>query len=108
MNGLKALEIRPLIVFNWSFPSNTILSCFFFFFFIVDLYFLIPAVIAQIFIPIAKHVIPTGTQINEAKVVLHVSLTRQHFLNKYYKCLKRKIKTPQLTFIKTNQPKIHN
>ena len=29
------------------------------------------------------------------------------FFNKYYKRLKRKIKTPQLTFIKTNQPKIH-
>ena len=29
------------------------------------------------------------------------------FLYKYYKRLKRKIKTPQLTFIKTNQPKIH-
>ena len=29
------------------------------------------------------------------------------FFYKYYKCLKRKIKIPQLTFIKTNQPKIH-
>ena len=34
------------------------------FFFIIDLYFLIPAVIAQIFIPTA--VIPTGTQTNKA------------------------------------------
>ena len=40
-------------------------------------------------------------------VVLYVRLTRQYFFYKYYKCLKRKIKTPQLTFIKTNQPKIH-
>ena len=41
-------------------------------------------------------------------VVLYVRLTRQYyFFNKYYKCLKRKIKTPQLTFIKTNRPKIH-
>ena len=30
-----------------------------------------------------------------------------YFFYKYYKCLKRKIKTPQLTFIKTNQSKIH-
>ena len=40
-------------------------------------------------------------------VVLYVRLTRQYFFYKYYKCLKRKIKTPQLTFSKTNQPKIH-
>ena len=44
------------------------------------------------------------------EVILYVRLTRQYFIFficKYYKCLKRKIKTPQLTFIKTNQPKIH-
>ena len=35
-------------------------------FFITDLYFLIPAVIAQIFIPTAELVIPTGIAINEA------------------------------------------
>ena len=32
----------------------------------IDFYFLIPAVIAQIFIPTAELVIPTGTQNNEA------------------------------------------
>ena len=36
------------------------------FFFIIDLYFLISAVNAQIFISTAKLVIPTGTQTNEA------------------------------------------
>ena len=40
-------------------------------------------------------------------VVLYMRLSRQYFFYKYYKRLKRKIKTPQLTFIKTNQPKIH-
>ena len=40
-------------------------------------------------------------------VVLYVRLTRQYFFYRYYECLKRKIKTPQLTFIKTNQPKIY-
>ena len=35
-------------------------------FFITDLYFLIPAVIAQIFIPTAELAIPTGIAINEA------------------------------------------
>ena len=47
-------------------------------------------------------------KINDNKnvlVVLYVRLTRQYLFYKYYKRLKRKIKTPQLTFIKTNQPK---
>ena len=35
-------------------------------FFIIDLYFLIPALIAQIFNPTAELVIPTRTQTNEA------------------------------------------
>ena len=38
----------------------------FFFFLIVDLYFLIAAMIVTVFIPTAKLVIPTGTQTNEA------------------------------------------
>ena len=39
----------------------------FFFFLIIDLYYLIPAVIAQIFNPIAELVIPIGMPIKEAK-----------------------------------------
>ena len=39
---------------------------FFFFFFIINLFFLIPAAIAQIFIPTAELVIPTRIQTNEA------------------------------------------
>ena len=47
------------MLFNLDFISSTILSCFFFFFFlIIDLYFLIPRAIAQIFNPIAELVIP--------------------------------------------------
>ena len=46
------------MLFNLDFPNNTILSSFFFFFFIIDLYFLIPACIAQIFNLIAELVIP--------------------------------------------------
>ena len=38
----------------------------FLFFLIIDLNYLIPAVIAQIFNAIAELVIPTGTQYNEA------------------------------------------
>ena len=63
---IKTLEIRTSIIFNLSFPNNTILSCFFFFSFINDLYFLIPAVIPQVFIPTAELVIPTGPKTNEA------------------------------------------
>ena len=62
----KYLEIKTSIVFNLAFPSNTISSGLFFFFFIIDLYFLIPVVIAQIFNPTVELVKPTGTQTNEA------------------------------------------
>ena len=64
--SIKALEISTSIVFTLSFPNNTILSCFFFFFFIIDLYFLIPEVNAQIFLPTAELVIPTGIATNGA------------------------------------------
>ena len=65
---IKALETWTSTVFNLSFPNSTIFPCFFFFFFIIDLYFLIPAVNSQIFIPIAELVTPTRTQTNEANV----------------------------------------
>ena len=55
------------MLFNLEFSYNTILSCFFFFFSSIDSYFLIPAVIAQIFNPILELVIPIGIPINEAK-----------------------------------------
>ena len=61
----EALEIRTSIVFNLSFPLNTILSSFFFLFFIIDLCFCIPAVIAKICIATAILIIPTGTQTYE-------------------------------------------
>ena len=43
---------------------------------------------------------------NVSNIVCEVNTT-VFFFYKYYKRLKRKIKTPQLTFIRTNQPKIH-
>ena len=43
------------------------LSCFFFFLLIIDLYFLIPAAIAQMFNPTAELVIPIGIPSKEAK-----------------------------------------
>ena len=62
--------MRTSIVLNLSFPKNTVLSCFFFF--IIDLYFLIPAVVTQIFISIAELVIPTETQANEANAEIEM------------------------------------
>ena len=56
------------MLFNLGFTNNTILLCFFFFFLIIDLYFLIDAVIAQIFNPIAELVIAIGIATKEAKV----------------------------------------
>ena len=60
----KALEIKTSMLFTLDFANNTFLSCFFFFL-IID--FLIPTVIAQIFIPIAELVIPIGITTKEAK-----------------------------------------
>ena len=59
-------KIKTSMLFNLNFAHNTILSCFFFFL-IIDLYFSIPAVIAQIFNPIAELVIPIGIPTKEAK-----------------------------------------
>ena len=55
------------MLFDLDFANNTILSCLFFFFLIIDLNLLIPAVIAQVFNPIAELVIPIGIPIKEAK-----------------------------------------
>ena len=43
-----------------------------FFFIIIDFYFLIAAVIAQIFNPIAKLAIPLGIQTKEAKAGIEI------------------------------------
>ena len=57
------------MLFNLDYLNNTILPCFFFFFLIIDLYFLISAIIAHIFNPIAELAIPIGIPvIAEAKV----------------------------------------
>ena len=46
------------MLFNLDFANNKILSCFFLFFLIINLHFLIPTVITQIFNPITELVIP--------------------------------------------------
>ena len=55
------------MLFNLDFASNTILSYFFFFSLIIYLYFLIAAVIAQIFNPIAQVVLPKGYQVYQLR-----------------------------------------
>ena len=62
---IKFLEIKTSLLFNLHFANNTILSCFFLLFLVIDLYFLMPPAIAQIFNPIAELVIPTGIPIKE-------------------------------------------
>ena len=55
------------MLFILDFANNTILSCFFFFFLIIDLYFLIPTVIAQIFNSIEELLIHIEITSKEAK-----------------------------------------
>ena len=69
---IKALEIKTSMLFNLDFANNIILL--WFFFLIIDLYFLIPAVIAHIFNPIAELVIPLGVPIREAKAEIEIHL----------------------------------
>ena len=59
---------KTSMLFNLDFANNTILSWFFFIFIIIGLYFLVPAVIAQIFNTIAELLIPIGMPIKEEKV----------------------------------------
>ena len=63
------------MLFNLVFADNTTfscLSCFFFFFLIIDLYLLIPVVIAGILNSIAELVISIGIQRKEAKAEIEI------------------------------------
>ena len=60
------------MLFYLDFADNTILSCLFFFFLIIDLNFLIPAVIAQIFNPIVELVIPILIPSKESKPEIEI------------------------------------
>ena len=65
------------IVFNLVFVNNTILSGFLLFFLMIDLYFLIPAVNAQIFNPTAELVMPTGMPTNETNAEIETKMTAE-------------------------------
>ena len=60
------------MLFNLDFANNTILSYFFFFLLIIDLQFLILAVIVQIFNLIAVLVIPIGKSNKEGKAGIEI------------------------------------
>ena len=68
----KALYIKTFMLFNLDFANNTNLSCLFFFFLIIDLYFLIPAAIAEHFNPAAELVIPIEIPRKEAKAEIEI------------------------------------
>ena len=60
------------MLFNLDFAKNNILLCFFVFFLIIDLYLLIPAVIAKIWNPIVELVISIGKPIKEASIEIGI------------------------------------
>ena len=61
------------MLFNFDFANNTLLNTILFLFFLfIDLYFLIPAVITQMFNPIAELIIPSGFPTKEAKVEMEI------------------------------------
>ena len=68
------LEIKTSMVFNSFFANNTILSCFFYFFLIIDLYFLTPVVITQMFNPTAELAIHIGIRNNKVKAEAETQL----------------------------------
>ena len=60
------------MLFNLDFANDTISSCFFFFFLITYLYFLIPAIIAQIFNLFSELLIPIGIPTKGAKAEIEI------------------------------------
>ena len=64
------------MLFNLDSAGNNILLCFFFFFLVIDLYFLIPAIMKQIFNPIAELVIPIGIPIKDVKREIEIHLQK--------------------------------
>ena len=91
------------MLFNSDFANNTILSCFFFFFLIINICFLIPAVIAQIFNPIAELVIPIGIPNKEPKAEIKIEIHLLTAEAKIRKCSISFVQTVVLTEISVVQ-----
>ena len=79
---MKALEIKTSMLFNLDFANDNTLLCFLFFL-IIELYFLIPSIITEIFNPIAELVIPIGIPTKEVKVemVMHPATVETNISN---------------------------
>ena len=63
------------MLFHLDFTNNTVFTCSFFFFLNINLQFLIPVVIAQIFNPIAELLIPIGIRIRGEKSEIEMHQT---------------------------------
>ena len=72
--SIEALEIKIFLLFNLDFANITTSLCFFFFFLIIDLYFLIPGVIAQIYNSITDLEIPIGIPSKEGNAEIEMHL----------------------------------
>ena len=59
--------MKTSTLFSLDFANDNIWSCFFFFFLIIEPHFLVPAVITEIFYPIAQFKLPIGIPTKEAK-----------------------------------------
>ena len=66
----ESIEIKTSTLVNLDFVNDNILSCFLFYFLIIGLYILTPAVITQIFNPIAELVITIEIPTKETKAEL--------------------------------------
>ena len=64
--------MKAFMLFILVFANNTILSCFLFFFLIIDLHFLIPAVIAQIFNSTAELLMSIGISPKKTKTEIEI------------------------------------
>ena len=65
--SIKVLKTKTSMLFNLVSADNYFLSCFFFLFLIIDVYFLIPAIIAEIFNSTAESPMSIGILTKEAK-----------------------------------------
>ena len=74
LEPIEDLEIKAYLLFILDFDDNTILPCFFYFFLIIDLYFLITVIIAQIFNPVVELVIPIRIPVKEAKAEIDMHI----------------------------------
>ena len=67
MESVKHLETKASTIFNLDFANDNNLLGFFFFFLVIDLYFLVPAFVTQIFNPVEELLLSIRATTKEAK-----------------------------------------